>query len=463
VAATFTCLCLLWSLWTAESIPQWLGLWSAAIKLDGLEPLLVGLGAAGLIGIGALSWLDRSTPRASPALVTAIAALALGIVGQPAVYKRIGPRAGRWVGALRTMRLNPADERRLEAGYYETLLGVSRFNSQLWEVYMTRPADWPRIRRTAIWRPTGDFLGGELRANVELVYKGARLATSSLGLRDREYSRDRPPGTARLAVLGSSHVMGEGVANGQTFEAVLETRLNQDRAGPPVEILNFGVASYDPPQCFYALETKVLPLDPQVVIYFAHASDVADTVRYLVVRVRNRIALPYPELAARLAGLGLTAELPQLEAERRLRPHGPELLHYFYRRMAERCGRRGIAPIWAYLPKVDEASGEAEAARLAALARRAGLLVLDLSGVYDRRDRRSLWVAEWDHHPNPAGHRLLADRLYRELERLAPLEPLGLFAQEPGAGDLDSSISGGADGRDPEQDPRVHPEGIPAR
>ncbi len=37
--------------------------------------------------------------------------------------------------------------------------------------------------------------------------------------------------------------------------------------------------------------------------------------------------------------------------------------------------------------------------------------MLDLTGVYDVPDRQSLWVAEWDAHPNAKGHRLVADKL----------------------------------------------------
>ena len=43
--------------------------------------------------------------------------------------------------------------------------------------------------------------------------------------------------------------------------------------------------------------------------------------------------------------------------------------------------------------------------------------MLDLSDVYAGSDRNSLWVAEWDAHPNAAGHRLIADRMYALIQQ----------------------------------------------
>jgi hypothetical protein len=49
-------------------------------------------------------------------------------------------------------------------------------------------------------------------------------------------------------------------------------------------------------------------------------------------------------------------------------------------------------------------------------ARDAGFVVIDLSDVYRGSDRNSLWIAEWDAHPNAQGHRLVGERLYGLIE-----------------------------------------------
>jgi hypothetical protein len=42
---------------------------------------------------------------------------------------------------------------------------------------------------------------------------------------------------------------------------------------------------------------------------------------------------------------------------------------------------------------------------------------LVLKDVYPADRLSSLWLARWDHHPNAAGHRMIADRLYEALRR----------------------------------------------
>src|SRR5574339_336198 len=50
-----------------------------------------------------------------------------------------------------------------------------------------------------------------------------RMSTNRWGMRDRDYERLPAPGVFRMALLGPSNVMGWGVADGETFEAVLRS------------------------------------------------------------------------------------------------------------------------------------------------------------------------------------------------------------------------------------------------
>jgi hypothetical protein len=48
-------------------------------------------------------------------------------------------------------------------------------------------------------------------------------------------------------------------------------------------------------------------------------------------------------------------------------------------------------------------------------AKEAGFLPIDLSDVYQGKDTSSLQLADWDRHPNAAGHALIAERIYAGL------------------------------------------------
>jgi hypothetical protein len=92
-------------------------------------------------------------------------------------------------------------------------------------------------------RPTDILPERELIPGWSGEVDGARLTINRHAMRDRaDRSREKPADACRVAVVGSSLVMGYGVADDEPFSALLEERLNaRRRAGdPPCEVLNFG-------------------------------------------------------------------------------------------------------------------------------------------------------------------------------------------------------------------------------
>jgi SGNH hydrolase-like domain, acetyltransferase AlgX len=100
---------------------------------------------------------------------------------------------------------------------------------------------------------------------------------NSLGMRDRERPRAKPPGTFRVLFLGDSMVQGHGVPLEQTMAALLESRLNQPRGPNEVEVLNAGVFGYGPLLEYLYLEEILPSLQPDLVLLgFTLANDVGD-------------------------------------------------------------------------------------------------------------------------------------------------------------------------------------------
>ncbi len=87
---------------------------------------------------------------------------------------------------------------------------------------------------------------------------------NNMGLRGRETSVQKTPGTRRIALLGDSFIMGKGVEDEETAAAVLEHALRQD--GHLVEVLNGGVDSYAPILSLLQLRTLFAPLDLDLVV-----------------------------------------------------------------------------------------------------------------------------------------------------------------------------------------------------
>src|SRR5688572_24382144 len=183
------------------------------------------------------------------------------LVTTPWVRRVLPAEAAEVVSTLRTGELNRHDATMLQRGYYEQLIGVSRLNSQLWEVYMNRPVELEMIWQTPAGRKTNDYLNVELVPSVSIPLNGAVFTTNRWGLRDREYDKIKPTGTFRIAIAGASSTMGWAVGDDDTFENLIETRLNRDgkARGPYAryEIINFARLGLVPPQYFGTLDVAL--------------------------------------------------------------------------------------------------------------------------------------------------------------------------------------------------------------
>jgi hypothetical protein len=327
---------------------------------------------------------------------------------------------GDLLAALRFGGLNTADAAELERGYYENLMGVDRFNGQLWDLYMNRPTDWRvGLSEAGLSRSVEGLPDFELVPSAEGRFKGAVLRTNSWGMHDREYSLQRPPECRRLAVLGASHTMGSGVPREATFEAMLEARLNREPispASPCVEVLNFAVYGYTPLAQVRVFTGKVASFEPTALLYVAHPGDAKRMVQFLAAGVRRGKTVPYQELRDILSRARVDPSLAEREGYQRLLPYGDDIVAWLYETLVQESRRRGTVAGYVFLPMVPELTySEGESAGQIALARRAGFVTIDLSDVYKGHDRQSLWVAEWDAHPNARAHRLVADAIYSAL------------------------------------------------
>lgn len=102
---------------------------------------------------------------------------------------------------------------------------------------------------------------------------------NSIGLRDHEIG-PKQPGTYRILVVGDSVVEGWGVEIGDTWEKQLEKKLNEQIGGKRFEVINTGVASYSPLLYYLYLKDKGLALQPDMVIMMMDMADPSDDYAY---------------------------------------------------------------------------------------------------------------------------------------------------------------------------------------
>jgi hypothetical protein len=223
--------------------------------------------------------------------------------------------------------------------------------------------------------------------------------------------------------------MGWGVGDAETFEAVLEDRLNREplnAAFKHVELLNFGVPGYQPPQQLVAFD-KTSALQANALFYVATGREMRRSADYLAEVVRKRLPIPYPTLQAIVDKSAVRADMDETTSFKSLEPYQAEILRAVYGLLVEQSLKRGIRPVWVFVPQVRAGPWQEETPAAMKIAQEAGFATIDLSDVYEGRDLASIRLAEWDDHPNALGHRLIADRLYAAIAA----NPSVVFGSEP--------------------------------
>jgi hypothetical protein len=267
-----------------------------------------------------------------------------------------------------------------------------------------------------------------------MTFKGAEFHSNSLGMRDREYLVERSPETIRIAILGSSHVMGSGVDDDQTFENVLEDKLNQAHsASVKYEVLNFAVPGYGLLQATVVAEQVLPRFRPDVVVYFVHPGEARRAIERILwaMELGGQIGPGYEYIDELLAESDARSSLPAAEFVHRLLPHRNQILEWAFDRQVQAVRRLGAKPVFAFLPGVGRDFDGEELAQLKHVAEAAGARTISLAGVYSDRNPRELRLAEWDDHPNAVAHSLIAESLYRILAASGEMGALGSSPGRP--------------------------------
>jgi hypothetical protein len=214
--------------------------------------------------------------------------------------------------------------------------------------------------------------------------------------------------------------MGSGVANPETYEAILEARLNRENdrgTHARYEILNFAVGGYGPFQQLMVLQRKAFAFNPDAVYYAAHSNDLRTIVKNIAHVISSGADAPsHHEVMEMAREVGVTERTWAAVATLRLYLHRAEFTSWVYRRIVSDCRARGILPVWILLPMPGESPRDPVAAELTRLAADAGFVVRNLMDVFAHYDARAIQLADWDNHTNAVGHRLIAQRLYEELK-----------------------------------------------
>ncbi len=427
----------LWSFWYSPTPAQWVQLIGNAGQSGPGAFALLGLILLALVGVGVavqyansrgirFTLLDPAKPTFSrAAMVTSAGLIAILALGLPQTKAQLGSNVSDFIATLQYEHLTDYDLQQADRGYYDALMTTNSIMADLGAAQLQRnPPNWRPTRKSEIAEATNDIFLYRLIPSVTATIKDVPLTTNQWGMRDQNYTRTKPEGTFRIALLGASIEMAEGVRGDETFEAVTEARLNQELPGGDgafarYEILNFSVSGYSAVQ-HLALMDDVVTFQPDMLVYTGHSVEDYRMLQLLVEIIRTGIELP-DHLAAIVQRAGVDATMSEADVQQGLEPFAEEILGEQYRRIAARCREAGITPVWLFVPRanvrVHEGVQRVPLEKLRALAAEAGFVVLDIGDAFaDVEDIvGEVYLAPWDGHPSVYGHQLLANRFYEEL------------------------------------------------
>jgi len=277
--------------------------------------------------------------------------------------------------------------------------------------------------------------------NKRAIHDGKFWRTNSAGFRGPEVAEFPAPGTFRIVVAGDSITMGSGVLEEEAYVAVLESMLNAEAGGVHYEVLNLGLAGLNIEVVVNRLRDVGLRFHPDLVVYGFTLNDIEgpayrsftngpyrawhrrmaaafdNSPFYLLrtvwprwVSLRDVLAPPpgsyeyeldYNYFHNPAAWQDFLTQMDRLAAIGRdhgicvnvlihTTPHYLNFLHPF-RRIYERVANAAVER---------------------------GMTVSQSFPVFRGHDGSSLALSAVDAHPNPAGHRLLAQALREGLRRL---------------------------------------------
>jgi hypothetical protein len=445
-AVTFGCFCFLWSLWSTQSVSQWVWSLGAVANVDakGVAMLLGALGVIFVAGgfVGTPKTVDVPRWQAlmlSPVTRSLVPLVVLALLNWPAVHAAVPASMVAGLDSLKETRLNASDSALQHRGYYEQLDVRAQLNAPVLAA-ATKGDTWVELSQLNVIHDRPDIMIRDLYPSRQVTWNGNAFSTNRWGMRDKDYPREKPADTYRIAILGPSHVMGNGVADGETFESLVEDRLNREFTTGRYrhfEILNFAVDGYSLLQQLALLEDRVFDFSPDAIIVTHYVSNRAMTESCILKVVWNDYQVPYEPLQELMssAGLdgandgdlsipfsparsmarafGLRPRMPFGESAARVRWIADDAIDMSFRRIDRVARAKGVRVAVLGLNVVMD--GVSPRLPNEAVIRELNLPTFNLFGVYPEAQRPALRVAPWDDHPNATGHRLIADALYRPL------------------------------------------------
>jgi lysophospholipase L1-like esterase len=263
---------------------------------------------------------------------------------------------------------------------------------------------------------------------------------NSKRLRDYEYPYEKGKNVFRILGLGDSITFGQGVKIEETYLKLLEKKLNAGPPGRKFEVINTGHQGMSTLSEFNYLKNEGIRFQPDLVIIGFCLNDP---------EIEGRNGFQMKSLLPRSAGRYLNWSYLYfflnyryhrlLEKLHLTDNYGEYMLSLYPPRNGQgwiifsgamagigaTASKLGAPVLLAIIPSLGDFKNYAYQLphdKIAELGNSTGMIVLDLLPFFRKYQEAtpgyrfdSLWVSPGDGHPNPAGHRIIAEAIYQAL------------------------------------------------
>ena len=433
VLGIFLLFTLLWTMWSSETLAEFIELIRIAASDTPLAYAVFALVFVFLVLTGVLLQyleskkislsLSGKVPSFNRSFSYTLAGLLLLIIlGLPQVQSGLNPGSRNLLASLKDTGLNDSDSEDLIRGYYEGLLNQGRRTFALQRV-QNQPSSWVAPEPAGAYNRRNDLIEYELVPNFSGWVKESQFTINQWGMHDQEYALSPPEDIIRIAFLGASYEEGAGVLYSQTYEAVAEKLYNEmalENGDKQVEMLNFALGGYSITNNVGITREKVMDFNPDVILYALHSNE-KGRIRLRMNQILNNDAEINDEVLEEIIQRsGATKEMEREEINRRFEPLMPEILHWGLSSIKEKADANGIRTIVVLVPSTDEvkAMDYEQSQVIEEIAKEVGWEVYTMDGAFGDAAPEVIRLAGWDWHPNVLGHKLLGEELSKTMGKM---------------------------------------------
>lgn len=422
IVLTFMSMAVLWSLWTAKDLNNWLNLFNITYSYIDIMKIIF-LFTAGFTIISfslytiknrnILNILEPSYDTKAASVYSAGYIILLLILNNH--YTESITKNNQWISNIIVHNKNKEDNIMLIESYYENILSDNVLNL---DYTMSLEKDLDKNQDVKI--STNDFRNIKLKADLKTTFKGATFTTNQYGFRNREISKNKQPNTKRFIIMGGSFTVGSGVNDNEVFSSILEDKLNINNSNYKYEFINTAVPSYDLIDYFVHFEKEnIQQFNPDYMMIIVHGLDEIKTIRDLARYYGKGQSLPYDKINELMIKQNITKDLEEDEIVKRLLPIGNTVVKVCYEEIYNLCLKNKIKPIWIYWPPlVRKNDSLIDKNKSLDIVETLGYTIIDLEYLYDNYQYKDLILNKFDSHPNAIGHKIFAMELYNKILKL---------------------------------------------